>query len=120
MTRSRFRMRARGGVDSKRAMSFRRPGGWQFVIHLQVGKSVEGFIAGTEQGPVFGRAARSATCERALMQRMVLGQEQALLVQLPQSRHLDLVEATPWGSGILGQVYQHRSTEEGSEEPWER
>lgn len=43
---------------------------------------------------------------RLLVQPMALGRGQALFNQLPQSRHLDLVEATPFPSGIVVQVYR--------------
>jgi dihydrofolate reductase len=47
---------------------------------------------------------------RLQVQPLVLGQGRALFDQLPESRHLDLVEATPFPSGIVIQVYrpQHR------------
>jgi dihydrofolate reductase len=37
---------------------------------------------------------------------LVLGQGQGLFDQLPESRHLDLVEATPFPSGIVVQIYR--------------
>ncbi len=43
---------------------------------------------------------------RLLVQPLVLGRGQALFDQLPTSRHLDLVEATPFPSGIVVQVYR--------------
>ncbi|MGW6195066.1 dihydrofolate reductase family protein [Kribbella sp. NPDC055110] len=43
---------------------------------------------------------------RLLIQPMVLGQGQALFDQLPESRHLDLVEATPFPSGIVVHIYR--------------
>ena len=41
---------------------------------------------------------------------MVLGQGQALVVQLPVERHLDLVEATPFPSGIVVHIYRPQHT----------
>jgi dihydrofolate reductase len=44
---------------------------------------------------------------------VVLGQGQGLFSQLPESRHLDLVEATPYPSGIIVQIFRpHRSADE--------
>jgi dihydrofolate reductase len=43
---------------------------------------------------------------RLLIQPLVVGRGQALFNQLPESRHLDLVEATPFPSGIVVQVYR--------------
>jgi dihydrofolate reductase len=43
---------------------------------------------------------------RLLVQPLVLGRGQALFDQLPGSRHLELVEATPFPSGIVVQVYR--------------
>ena len=43
---------------------------------------------------------------RLTVQPLVLGQGQGLFDQLPESRHLDLVEATPFPSGIVVQVYR--------------
>ena len=43
---------------------------------------------------------------RLLVQPLVLGEGQALFDQLPDSRHLQLVEATSYSSGILVQVYR--------------
>ncbi len=48
---------------------------------------------------------------RILVQPLVLGRGQALIDQLPESRHLDLVEATPFPSGIVVQSTD-RSTPE--------
>jgi len=45
---------------------------------------------------------------RLLVQPLVLGRGQALFDQLPESRHLDLVETTPFPSGIVVQVYRPR------------
>ncbi|TDO46075.1 dihydrofolate reductase [Kribbella sp. VKM Ac-2571] len=47
---------------------------------------------------------------RLLVQPMVLGQGQTLFDQLPESRHLDLVEATPYPSGIVVQIYRPQRT----------
>jgi dihydrofolate reductase len=47
---------------------------------------------------------------RLLVQPLVLGRGQALFDQLPESRHLELVEATPFPSGILVQVYRPKHT----------
>ena len=41
---------------------------------------------------------------------LVLGRGQALFDQLPESRHLDLVEATPFPSGIVVHVYRPQHT----------
>jgi dihydrofolate reductase len=46
---------------------------------------------------------------RLLIQPLVLGQGQALFAQLPESRHLNLVEATPFPSGIVVHIYQPQS-----------
>jgi dihydrofolate reductase len=43
---------------------------------------------------------------RLLVQPLVLGTGQALFGQLPNSRHLDLVEALPFPSGIVVHVYR--------------
>lgn len=43
---------------------------------------------------------------RLLVQPLVLGRGQALFDQLPESRHLELVETTPFPSGIVVQVYR--------------
>lgn len=43
---------------------------------------------------------------RLLVQPLVLGRGQALFDQLADARHLELVEATPFPSGILVQVYR--------------
>jgi len=45
---------------------------------------------------------------RLLVQPLALGRGQALFDQLPQSRHLDLVEATPFPSGVVALVYRPR------------
>jgi dihydrofolate reductase len=47
---------------------------------------------------------------RLLVQPMVLGQGRALFDQLPESRHLDLVEATPFPSGIVVHIYRPQHT----------
>ena len=41
-----------------------------------------------------------------LVQPLVLGEGRALFGQLPTSRHLDLVETTPFSSGIVPHVYR--------------
>jgi dihydrofolate reductase len=43
---------------------------------------------------------------RLLVQPLVLGRGQALFDRLPDPRHLELVEATPFPSGIVVQVYR--------------
>lgn len=43
---------------------------------------------------------------RLLVQPLALGRGKALFAQLPESRHLNLVEATPFPSGIVVHVYQ--------------
>jgi dihydrofolate reductase len=43
---------------------------------------------------------------RLLVQPLVLGRGQALFDQLPQSRHLDLVETTPFPNGVVVHVYR--------------
>ena len=43
---------------------------------------------------------------RLLVQPLVLGRGQALFDQLPEARHLDLAEATPFPSGIVVHVYR--------------
>jgi dihydrofolate reductase len=43
---------------------------------------------------------------RLLIQPLVLGRGQGLFAQLPESRHLNLVEATPFPSGIVVQIYR--------------
>jgi dihydrofolate reductase len=43
---------------------------------------------------------------RLLVQPLVVGRGQALFNQLPQSRHLDLTEATRFPSGIVVQIYR--------------
>ena len=45
---------------------------------------------------------------RLLVQPLALGRGQALFGQLPESRHLDLVEVTPFPSGIVVHVYRPR------------
>jgi dihydrofolate reductase len=47
---------------------------------------------------------------RLLIQPLVLGRGQALFDQLPDSRHLELVDATPFSSGIVVQVYRPHHT----------
>lgn len=43
---------------------------------------------------------------RLLVQPMVLGRGQSLFGQLPESRHLDLVDCTPYASGVVVHVYR--------------
>jgi dihydrofolate reductase len=43
---------------------------------------------------------------RLLVQPLVLGRGEALFDQLPEARHLELVETTPFPSGIVVQVYR--------------
>lgn len=43
---------------------------------------------------------------RLLVQPLVLGSGQALFDRLPESRHLQLVEATPFPSGIVVHIYR--------------
>lgn len=43
---------------------------------------------------------------RLLVQPLVLGRGQALFDQLPASRHLKLVDTTPFPSGIIAQTYR--------------
>lgn len=43
---------------------------------------------------------------RLLVQPLALGRGQALFGQLPESRHLDLVETTPFPSGVVVHVYR--------------
>jgi dihydrofolate reductase len=43
---------------------------------------------------------------RLLVQPLVLGSGTALFEQLPDSRHLDLVEATPFDSGVVVHIYR--------------
>lgn len=43
---------------------------------------------------------------RLSVQPLVLGRGDALFAQLPASRHLDLVETTPYSSGIVVQTYR--------------
>jgi dihydrofolate reductase len=47
---------------------------------------------------------------RLLVQPLVLGRGQALFDQLPDSRHLELIEAKPFPGGILAQVYRPKHT----------
>jgi len=47
---------------------------------------------------------------RLLVQPLVLGRGQALFDQLPESRHLDLVQATAFPSGIVVHVYRPQHT----------
>jgi dihydrofolate reductase len=47
---------------------------------------------------------------RLLVQPLVLGRGKALFDQLPQARHLELVEATPFPSGIVVHVYRPQHT----------
>ena len=47
---------------------------------------------------------------RLLVQPLGLGRGQALFDQLPDSRHLELIEAKPFPSGILAQVYRPKHT----------
>ena len=51
---------------------------------------------------------------RLLVQPLVLGRGQALFDQLPDSRHLELVEATPFPSGIVVLVYRPKHSPESS------
>jgi dihydrofolate reductase len=71
----------------------------------------------TEPGPdviVWGGARLAAALAaadlideyRLLVQPLVLGRGQALFDQLAESRHLDLVESTPFPSGIIVHVYR--------------
>jgi dihydrofolate reductase len=60
-------------------------------------------------GAEFARALAAADLideYRLLIQPLVLGQGQALFAQLPESRHLNLVEATPFPSGVVVHIYQ--------------
>lgn len=43
---------------------------------------------------------------RLLVRPLALGRGQALFGQLPESRHLDLVEVTPFPSGVVVHVYR--------------
>ena len=43
---------------------------------------------------------------RLLVQPLVLGRGQALFDQLPHARHLDLVETTPFPSGVVVHIYR--------------
>ena len=43
---------------------------------------------------------------RLLVQPLALGRGQALFGQLPESRHLDLVETAPFPSGVVVHVYR--------------
>lgn len=45
---------------------------------------------------------------RLLVQPLALGRGDALFAQLPESRRLDLVEARPYPSGIVVQIYRPR------------
>ena len=54
---------------------------------------------------------------RLLIQPLVLGQGQALFDQLPESRHLQLVEAMPFPSGIVVHVYRPIRTDLTNEHP---
>ena len=47
---------------------------------------------------------------RLLVQPLALGRGLALFDQLPASRHLDLLEATPFRSGIVVQIYRPKHT----------
>lgn len=47
---------------------------------------------------------------RLLVQPLVLGRGQALFDQLPQSRHLDLVDSTPFPNGVVVQTYRPTHT----------
>jgi dihydrofolate reductase len=47
---------------------------------------------------------------RLLVQPLVLGRGRALFDQLPESRHLDLVEATPFPSGVVVHTYRPQHT----------
>ncbi len=47
---------------------------------------------------------------RLLVQPLVLGQGRALFDQLPDSRHLNLIEALPFPSGIVVHIYRPRHT----------
>src|SRR6266536_467157 len=47
---------------------------------------------------------------RLLVQPLVLGQRRALFDQLPDSRHLNLVEALSFASGIVVHVYRPQHT----------
>jgi riboflavin biosynthesis pyrimidine reductase len=47
---------------------------------------------------------------RLLVQPLVLGRGQALFDGLPNSRHLELVEALPLPSGIVVQAYRPKRT----------
>lgn len=47
---------------------------------------------------------------RLLVQPLVLGRGQPLFDRIPASRHLDLVEATPYPSGVVVHVYRPQHT----------
>lgn len=47
---------------------------------------------------------------RLLVQPMVLGAGRALFDRLPTSRHLELVAATPFPSGVIVQIYRPQQT----------
>jgi dihydrofolate reductase len=47
---------------------------------------------------------------RILVQPLVLGQGQALFDQLPDSRHLNLIEALAFPSGIVVHIYRPQHT----------
>src|SRR5215207_3404104 len=47
---------------------------------------------------------------RLLVQPLVLGRGHAMFDQLPGSRHIELIEAKPFPSGILAQVYRPKHT----------
>ncbi|HWC22557.1 MAG TPA: dihydrofolate reductase family protein [Flexivirga sp.] len=47
---------------------------------------------------------------RLLVQPLVLGRGQSLFGRLPESRHLRLVESTPFPSGVVVQIYRPASS----------
>jgi dihydrofolate reductase len=46
---------------------------------------------------------------RLLVQPLALGRGQALFGQLPESRHLNLIETTPFPGGVVAHVYRRQS-----------
>jgi hypothetical protein len=71
---------------------------------LYMSMSVDGFVASDREHS--GMAIPEAPELKQWKLDRILGREQALFDQLPESRHLDLVDSTPFPNGVAVQIYR--------------
>jgi dihydrofolate reductase len=83
---------------------------WKLDRISKAGAHLLGRVTYQEMSPYALAAADLIDEYRLLVQPLVLGRGQALFDQLPESRHLDLVETTPFPSGIVVHVYRPHHT----------